>query len=185
MKRPSWHKFVFRKWIKTLIKYYLCIQWVRLLWQKSWRWSMNQVWETTLLHEKWWVKASRTESPTLEGFCNCSQTPRKGLEIQRHLRWCHCQWARGIFPPVLAWTEAGGLRQQQLGWTLFHRLWAPTPALDFWPPQNCWGMDTSSCTTWPALGPLCLSDFSPGTTGWMAKNWCFWIVMLEKTLESP
>ena len=21
--------------------------------------------------------------------------------------------------------------------------------------------------------------------GWMPKNWCFWIVMLEKTLESP
>ena len=21
--------------------------------------------------------------------------------------------------------------------------------------------------------------------GWVPKNWCFWIVMLEKTLESP
>ena len=23
------------------------------------------------------------------------------------------------------------------------------------------------------------------TIGWVQKNWCFWIVVLEKTLESP
>ena len=26
--------------------------------------------------------------------------------------------------------------------------------------------------------------FGPYKEGWVAKNWCFWIVVLEKTLES-
>ena len=28
-------------------------------------------------------------------------------------------------------------------------------------------------------------DVSVGTQSWVSKNWCFWTVVLEKTLESP
>ena len=30
-----------------------------------------------------------------------------------------------------------------------------------------------------------LSAPDPAAEGWVIKNWCFWTVVLEKTLESP
>ena len=32
---------------------------------------------------------------------------------------------------------------------------------------------------------LCIGNFNYDTLGWALKNWCFWTVVLEKTLESP
>ena len=41
----------------------------------------------------------------------------------------------------------------------------------------CWGYAFSSSHVW--MGEL---DYKES---WVPKNWCFWTVMLEKTLESP
>ena len=37
----------------------------------------------------------------------------------------------------------------------------------------------------PALQADPLPSESPGKESWVPKNWCFWTVVLEKTLESP
>ena len=146
---------------------------------------MNQAWETTLLHEKWRVKASRMESQTLEGFCNCSQTPRKGLGIPRGLRWCHCQWARGIFPPVPAWTETGGWGNGDLDGPRFTNYGPPRLPLTSDLPKTVGEWTLLVAPHGQHWAPCVWVIFSPGTTGWMAENWCFRIVVLEKTLESP
>lgn len=132
---------------------------------------MNQVWETTLLHKKLWVKASRT----WEGFCNCSQTPRKDLGIRRGLRWYHHQWARGKSPgmgglPVPAWTEAGGLRQQGVGRTPFHQSWAPMPVPDFWAPQG-WGGWTLLVAPHGQHWASCVSMVFPQVPPWESRDW--------------
>ena len=61
--------------------------------------------------------------------------------------------------------------------------------------QGCWWhmvrTDGPQKGSWVRMGNLpCLLYFGPKweldhKEGWVLKNWCLWIVVLEKTLESP
>ena len=63
-------------------------------------------------------------------------------------------------------------------------------SMDIWPTSTCWKADTLLCQK----GPSCQGyGFSSGHVlmweldykeSWVLKNWCFWTVVLEKTLET-
>ena len=63
----------------------------------------------------------------------------------------------------------------------------------FWHPekQDYYSQKSRLMKVWEAMGPLensCLPSQMPLRSPlkeWIPKNWCFWTVVLEKTLESP
>ena len=70
-----------------------------------------------------------------------------------------------------------------------HPLSSPSPALNLSQHQHftSGGQNTGvSASTW--VLPMNTQDWSPLVwtgEGWVPKNWCFWTVVLEKTLENP
>ena len=44
-------------------------------------------------------------------------------------------------------------------------------------------LSTKVCTVKAMVFPVVMYECE--NEGWMLKNWCFWIVVLEKTLQSP
>ena len=46
-------------------------------------------------------------------------------------------------------------------------------------------LPTKVCLVKPIVFPVVMYGCESWTEGWAPKNWCFWTVVLEKTLESP
>ena len=85
-----------------------------------------------------------------------------------------------LWPEAAATAAASGnlLEMQILGsfprWSSLWNLWFKKPTRWFWYSQS-YGFPCSHVQMWEL----------DHKEGWMLKNWCFWTVVLEKTLESP
>ena len=85
-----------------------------------------------------------------------------------------------LWPEAEAAAAATGnlLEMQILGsfsrWSSLWNLWFKKPSSWFWYSQS-YGFSCSHVQMWEL----------DHKEGWTPKNWCFWTVVLEKTLESP
>ena len=62
----------------------------------------------------------------------------------------------------------------------------PTPAvLPTRPTPACWDHETHLVLNFQVATPYSSSLLLGCEEGWAPKNWCVWIVVLEKTLEGP
>jgi len=87
------------------------------------------------------------------------------LELQIHHRWWLQPWNSKILPP---WKKRYDQPRQYVN--LDSMIFT-----DKGPYNQCYGFSSSHVWTWKL----------EHKESWALKNWCFWTVVLEKTLESP
>ena len=87
------------------------------------------------------------------------------LGLQNHCRWCLQPWNQEMLPP---WKKSYDKTRQ-------HTKKQRHYFADKWPSSQSYGFSSSHVWMWEL-------DYKES---WVPKNWCFWTVVLEKTLESP
>ena len=84
---------------------------------------------------------------------------------QNHCRWWLLPWNWKTFAP---WKESYDRSRQKIEKQRYY-------FVNKGPSSQSYGFSSGHVWTWEL-------DYK---VGWVPKNWCFWIVVLEKTLESP